>query len=272
MAACSPRGDAVELRLAGSGPCTEEGLFRRFLAFDLTLYEFNAVLWAEGNVEPAVAAGIGECSDVHVEVAAVEGRVLVAGPGVVHDDGFERADFDANVAAHAARVIDPELLDDLAAVAGPFRVLRVVLHGGSHAIDGAVANTDVAARAEGLVVVEVPGEHRGSCAAAQAAGAFVRVFDGHRLARDRGERVVEEAFQGTPFMNRHLQLRPVRADQRLSGRPAERLAHDDGDEHCRAERTREREQPLRPVVDEDEAVHRESGGWSSAGAPSSRNS
>ncbi len=118
--------------------------------------EVDAVLGTEGGVEEAGLAGVEEVVDVHVEVEPVVGGVLVAGPVVVHDDRFERADLDADVAAHAARVVDPELLDDLAAVAGALGVLRVVVHHSGHAVDRAVADADVAARAGRLVVRQSP--------------------------------------------------------------------------------------------------------------------
>ena len=80
----------------------------------------------------------------------------MAGPGVVHRNRLEVANFDADVAAHAAPVVDPELVDDLAALALLLRVLRVVLHDDRHALDRAGALAGVAAGTERLVDFGVP--------------------------------------------------------------------------------------------------------------------
>ena len=99
-------------------------------------------------------------SQVHHELRAVVPRQLVPGPRVVHADRLEVAHLDADVAAHAAPVVDPELVDDLAALALAGGVLRVVLHHDGHALDRAGALAGVAAGAERLVVLLVPDQDR----------------------------------------------------------------------------------------------------------------
>src|ERR1044071_2160777 len=107
--------------------------------------------------------GLGQLEQlltVHDQVLAVPGRKLLAGPGVIHRDSVEVADLDADVASHAAAVVDEELIEDLAALALALGEGRVVLHRDGHALNGAGALASVAAGAEGLVDVEVVEQDR----------------------------------------------------------------------------------------------------------------
>ena len=174
--------DALPLGDSVSG----QGALERRLGKRLTAHrpfnEFDAVLWTEGQRHPAALVRVKQVADVHMQVAAVVDALLRPAPTVVHHDRFERADLDADVAAHAARVVDPELIHDLAPVARAFRLLRVVNHHRRHAIDRAVAHTDVAACTHRLFVVEVPQEHGEAALAHGQRVLVVRVLHGHWLA------------------------------------------------------------------------------------------
>src|SRR3990170_2042524 len=125
---------------------------------------------------------------VHYKVAAVVAGELHALPGVVHHDRVEVADLNADVAAHAARVVDVEPVDDLLALALPLGELRVVLHGDRHAVHRAVAGADLAAGAERLVLFEVPEEDRQPARAVRQLLLRRRGLDGDRLAQGRRDR------------------------------------------------------------------------------------
>src|SRR5581483_992781 len=74
-------------------------------------------------------AGLGfghQLIHVHHQLSPVERRPLDARPGVVHGDGVEVAHLDANIAAHAAAVVDPERIDDLATLGFSGFLLGVV--------------------------------------------------------------------------------------------------------------------------------------------------
>src|SRR5438093_13005820 len=74
----------------------------------------------------------------------------MANPAVVHCDGVEVADFDADVATHTAAIVDPELIHDLPPLAFLAREHRVVLHGHRHALDRAGTRAGLATGAERL--------------------------------------------------------------------------------------------------------------------------
>src|SRR3989304_5887232 len=93
---------------------------------------------------------------VHHQVAAVVAGKLHTLPGVVHHDRVEVADLDADVATHAARVVDVEPVDDLLALALPLREEGIVLHGDRHAVHRAVAGADLATGAERLPPLSPP--------------------------------------------------------------------------------------------------------------------
>src|SRR3990172_5841271 len=125
---------------------------------------------------------------VQHEVAAVVAGELHALPGVVHHDGVEVADLNADVAAHAARVVDVEPVDDLLALALPLRVEGVVLHRDRHAVHRAVAGADLTAGAERLVLLEVPEEDGQPARAVRQLLLRRWVLDGDRLPQGRRDR------------------------------------------------------------------------------------
>src|SRR5438132_1694499 len=108
----------------------------------------------------------------------------MARPGIVHRDRVEVADLDADVAAHAAPVIDKELVDDLAALAVALFLaeLWVVGHDDRHAFHRAGALTSVAAGAERLDLLEVPEKDGEGAIARGYVPVNRRVLDRHRLA------------------------------------------------------------------------------------------
>src|SRR4051812_37684006 len=125
---------------------------------------------------------------IQYQVLAVHGGKLLTGPGVVHRDRVEVADLDADVAAHAAAVVDEELIEYFAALAGALCELWVVLHRHGHAFDRAGTLAGVAAGAKRLVDVEVVEQDgEGSVAFRQLlVGRWV--LDGYGLAKHRGHR------------------------------------------------------------------------------------
>src|SRR3990170_4196463 len=125
---------------------------------------------------------------VHHEVAAVVAGELHALPGVVHHDGVEVAYLNADVAAHAARVVDVEPVDDLLALALPLRVEGVILHRDRHAVHRTVAGADLAAGAERLALLEVPEQDGQPARAVRQLLLHRRVLDGDRLAQGRRDR------------------------------------------------------------------------------------
>src|SRR5690606_11068182 len=125
---------------------------------------------------------------IHYEVLPVNRGQLVAGPRVVHSYGVEVAHLNADVAAHAARVVDEELVDDLASLALTLRVLRVVLHRHGHALHGAGPLASVAARAERFIRFEVPQQDGEGPVPLRHLAVLGGVLDRHRLAEHGAHR------------------------------------------------------------------------------------
>src|SRR3972149_361324 len=142
------------LGLLLSGLFLSRGLFLRYLRRPAGVG--NAHRLTERVLELPSLGLVQQLVQVHHKVAAVVAGKLHALPGVVHHDRVEVADLNADVTAHAARVVDVEPVDDLLALALPLRELGVVLHGDRHAVHRAVAGADLAAGAERLLLLPGP--------------------------------------------------------------------------------------------------------------------
>ena len=133
-----------------------------------------------------------ELVEVEHQVVAVELRQLMASPSVVHRDRLEVADLNADIAAHAPSVVDPELVDDLAPLAFIISVQRVVLHRDRHALDGTGALASVAACAERLDDVLVPEEDWERAVALRDVAVLRRILE---LERNRLYKLLEKFIE-----------------------------------------------------------------------------
>src|SRR3990172_959946 len=174
---------ATTLGLLLSRVFLSRGLFLRYLRRPAGVGDAHRL--TEWVLELPALGLVQQLIQVHHKVAAVVAGKLDALPGIVHHDRVEVADLNADVAAHAARVVDVEPVDDLLALALPLREQGVVLHGDRHAVHRAVAGADLAAGAERLVLLEVPEQDGQPARAVRQLLLRRRVLDGDRLAQGR---------------------------------------------------------------------------------------